>query len=238
MTNGWSMRCAIVALTIVTQTATTQMVPLPLVVEGTNLKGTELFVSVFNRGPKTITAWGVRAHLAYPGGVRRSVGITIDGYEAAVLTRKDSPVLPSNARHTIKMVVPRSVEPGDVLVVAEPSFVIFDDDTALGDDRLVSVSFQDRALNARVWRMFETILQDAKTRATDAASVLRTAELKLSEIDDSQLRASPAFVEIQHALALGLNPRYKNDHGRLLTDMLRDAPARHAVAESRATRRD
>ncbi len=159
--------------------------PLPLVVERAEVLSSDpvtarsdrISVSVHNTTDKTIVAWGVRTQVTFADGKTNGGGVSTDGFESRGLERRDSRVIPPDGRYTIaRSSFPTNRTAEDVrAVTARATFVIFDDDTALGDERSISFHFTKRADNQRAWPVIERVFAEAMARTADPREALLDA---------------------------------------------------------------
>ena len=177
--------------------------PLPLVVDRAEVLAIDpltrltdqISVSVHNTGDKTIVAWGVRTHVTFADGKTSVGGTMMDHMESRALVRRDSKILPPDARMTINSGGLSNRRPAkDVQsVTARSTFVIFDDDRALGNERDIKFFFGKRAANQRAWPVIERVFADAIARTADPREVLVAADQGLESITDESIRQSYAY---------------------------------------------
>ncbi len=154
---------------------------LPLVVDRAHLvddgdssgRSPLVSVTIRNIGQRTVVGWGFRAEVRFSDGTSKSSTTTTDGYESLGLEMWNSVVLAPGATHTSQSWGPGPRrDPWVVGVSAEPILVIFDDDTARGDESHIEFLFQQRALNHRTWPIVEKALAQASAAATDPLDIL------------------------------------------------------------------
>ena len=144
--------------------------PLQLLVERTELaeplKPGEprrgLDITLFNPGPKTVHGFFVQSMVTSADGRTSYGGVGSDAYAFPV--RKDGrggPIIAGARRpvRTSPYLPGASDEP--VSFGARVVAVIFEDDTAVGDERELQYLFERRALNQRTWPLVETIIAEA-----------------------------------------------------------------------------
>ena len=218
---------------------------LPLVVEraeiapgGPSAQGPDqISVSVHNAGDKTIVAWGVRSQITFVNGKTSGGGASSDGVEYRGLERRGSWVLPPGGRHTITFGgLPNRRAATDVrTVAARPAFVIFDDDTALGDENTIIRYFRRRAENQRAWPAIEKAFTDAMAQSSDSRQRLIDARTNLEAIVDAELQASEAYTSIHRDLTV--NSRIVPDGEALLTRLVDEIRIRRQAADAHYQRR-
>lgn len=222
-----------------------QPVPsLPLVVdEATVLPGDpedrdrwdQVSVTVRNPGKQTIVAWGVRGQIEFADGKTRPIGLSTDG-AIVTLSQRGSSVLPPDGRYTILGALPSNRPAKDVRsVTAEASFVIFDDDTALGDERSIGHHFAVRADNQRVWPVVAGAFLDAMNRWTDPREVIAAADQALAAIDDEAILKSMTYLSVRRVLGTAL--KYPRDYSVFLKSTLEEIRLRGKAADAHAQRR-
>jgi hypothetical protein len=219
--------------------------PLPLVVEraevlpidpSTRLSD-QISVSVHNASDKTIVAWGVRGQATFADGKTSIVGNSSDGVEYRDLARRDSRVLPPDGRLTINAGgLSNRRQAKDVrAVTARATFVIFDDDTALGNERDIKFFFEKRAANQRAWPVIEKAFADAMARTADPRAALIGADQGLEWITDESIRQSYAFTGIRRDLAMNL--RLTPNPAALLQRLVDEIRLRREAADAHFQRR-
>jgi uncharacterized protein (TIGR03435 family) len=219
--------------------------PLPLVVEraevlpidpSTRLSD-QISVSVHNASDKTIVAWGVRGQATFADGKTSIVGNSSDGVEYRDLARRDSRVLPPDGRLTINAGgLSNRRQAKDVrAVTARATFVIFDDDTALGNERDIKFFFEKRAANQRAWPVIEKAFADAMARTADPRAALIGADQGLESITDESIRQSYAFTGIRRDLAMNL--RLTPNPAALLQRLVDEIRLRREAADAHFQRR-
>ncbi len=209
-----------------------------LAVDHTEVVRGELAVTVHNIGGRTIMAWGVEGRVRFADGTSRRVRVTTDGYESGARGAKETSSLRPDGRYTITMHVPSSGTPSDVAAVtAMPTFMIFDDDSAAGDEEEISLLFRDRAVAQRGWQLLERILDESRIGSLDAASTLRTVQAEWEAIQDDEVRRSLAYMEIRRSLAYGVARPSSADANDFLGRFTTEANARRAAAEAHSRRR-
>jgi uncharacterized protein (TIGR03435 family) len=219
--------------------------PLPLVVErvevlpidpSTRLTD-QIAVSVHNAGDQTIVAWGVRTHVAFADGKKSTGGLMTDVFESRGLARRDNRALPPDGRLTVTAGSLSNRRPAkDVQsVTARSTFVIFDDDTALGDERDIKFFFEKRAANQRAWPVIDKVFADALARAADPREALLESDRGLEAITDEGIRQSNAYMGIRRDLTTNL--RITRDPAALLKRLVDEIRLRRAAADAHFQRR-
>jgi hypothetical protein len=217
---------------------------IPLIVEGVeilpadreNRSPRQIAVQVRNVGTCTIVAWGLRGRVTFANGVSSAVGTGIDGYESAVRAVPDDPVLQVGAVYTIRMEIPSRDVAEPVSATAVPIHAVFDDDTAVGDDRSVDFVFRQRALNARVWQLISQALDNAADGSTDAIAALRMAQAALEAAEEADRQSLPCR-EVQNRIRFALTGLHAAEIQQLFGELRKEARVRSEVAAAHAVRR-
>jgi hypothetical protein len=193
----------------------------------------KIVVRVRNQGKRTIVAWGVYATLTDAnGGVGRAGG-GIDGFEYDVIVLRDDPVLRPNYTYTIRLhPSQRGFEP--VSATAFPDYAIFDDNSAVGDERSIELWFQRRAQHAAGWRFVEGAIKEALANATPADDVLRFVEAKLGAAP-KDIRDSPPGLQVVQRIRIAL--RSPESARSLVEELSAEAGTRAKAAAARSIRR-
>jgi hypothetical protein len=191
----------IASLLCLDTTINAQPQTLPLIVEQVQIVPARdgmpggVAVTVRNIGTEVIEAWGVAGEVKYPNGTTRRMGVSTDTYETMSLPESLRPaadrskrLLPGKSATITDGVSPTPpMEPTDA--AAYPSFAVFEDDTAVGNERSIESIFSFRRLNQRVWRLaFETLTSALKQGLDDeqaAASTLAALEAAGKEVSQS-----------------------------------------------------
>ena len=189
------------------------------------------YVEVRNIGQRTIVAWNVTFTLTYPDG---RVGPGRVGRDAV------SVLDPDDRRGTVAPGATAAVECGFGWVPATTRIsdgivtaVIFDDDTALGDERQIAQMFDRRRTYQMFWQKMQVILEQATAQASDGAAVLSTIRTRMTAETDLQFK-SLADVWIQ----IHLRPRLPPTPPQAVLDRIRSmTPAEKANADAHAVRR-
>jgi hypothetical protein len=181
-------------------------------------------------------AWGVRGQIEFADGKTRPIGLSTDG-ALATLGQRGSSVLPPDGRYTITAgALPGHRPAKDVRsVTAEASFVIFGDDTALGDERSIGHHFAARAASQRVCLVVEKAFQDALNRSTDPREVLAAADQTLAPIADEAILKSLAYLSVRRVLGTAL--KYPRDYSLFLNNTLAEIRLRREAADAHFQRR-
>jgi hypothetical protein len=218
---------------LVVEEATIDLGPEVPFVPGVSGNG-KIVVRVRNQGQHTIVAWAVRASVTDANGVVRGAGGGTDGYEYDVRVLPDSPVLQPGATYTIRLAGPARFEP--VAVKATPEYAIFDDNSAVGDERSIEMQFAFRARQAAGWQFIERAIEEAPASAIAADDALRLLDAKIAGAP-REIRDSAAGRQVPQRIRLALRPGSAEAARVLLEELRVEAPARHKAAASRSIRR-
>lgn len=130
--------------------------------------GDTIDVELTNHGSKTAVAWALKYQ--YPPSVGRSGGaIEQDFYPQLVTPGKgDSPgpIEPNKSR--VVLTVPSDAYAGATLVAVS---VVYDDGTAVGDERQIRPIFDRRTSDARTWKELSATLNKLARGRVSAATV-------------------------------------------------------------------
>jgi hypothetical protein len=126
-----------------------------------------------------------------------------------------------------------------VTVTAAPTLVVFDDDTATGDETRLDRLFAARAVNEQVRRQLETLLESAVTRSVDPMSALHDAASQLGAIESAEVRRSPPFIEFDRKIASAVSSGQADaaSAASRLQQLRQEATSLRRVAEAHARRR-
>lgn len=190
-------------------------------------------VELRNIGPRTILAWGVTFKLKGPNREIEPGGLEIDAASSLPADRKSSvaPGATSGVPNCGGRVVPADTLISDGAV----TFVIFDDDTALGDERQIALAFDRRRTNQVFWQKMQLILNDAAAHDTDPAAVLSGIRHGMEAETDPQFRSLTYYQWFLNAMSPRLmaltTPQAVLERFRSLI------PAQRANADDHAVRR-
>jgi hypothetical protein len=219
--------------------------PLPLVVERAEVLPTDpvtgrsdrISVSVHNAAGKTIVAWGVRTQVTFADGKTNNGGVSTDGVEYRALAQGARRVLPPDGRSTIDLnTFPDKRTAEEVRdVTARATFVIFDDDTALGDERSIAHTFERRAVAHRTWPVMQKTFEDAMARSADPRDVLAAVDQALDAMTDKEVVSSLAYASVQRSVKNGL--RFPRDLARVVKTTLQEIHVRREAVAAHHQRR-
>ena len=244
MTGGRLPTFAVLAALALAQLPPPTTQPLPLIVERVEFVDDDRFasrlfrtteVTLFNSGSRTIHAFGIRTQLTFADARTNGGGLSTDRYENPDPPPQDvrgecGGALTPQRRCTV-MTTPsgdgrnaRDVAKAEAAI----TFVIFEDNTAAGDEREIEFYFGHRALNHRAWPVIEKIVTDAIAQGGDAFSTLFTIREELGHVK-GDVRLSRAFQSFDSLLAMNLK-RPKADYALYLQWIAEDVRKRRARA--------
>jgi hypothetical protein len=192
-----------------------------------------IYFTIHNRGDRTITAFGLRAEIRLADGTNTQTTLTVD---TAVSMRAANPeVLPPGNRFTgsAGLVPP----PSAVDVAAMPAAVVFDDDTALGDETLIARIFAGRAVHQRFWRLLEQIVSDVTQVISDADTALRTIDTRLEAAADADIAKTAVYAEIRRRMSSDRINKLKHSPRQVLLDLVKATAVGRRNADAHAQRR-
>jgi hypothetical protein len=137
-------------------------------------------VEVRNTGQRAILAWAVKFQLTYPDGRVAPGGVGVD--TASSLSEQPPGAIAPGA--TAANNCGGLVVPADTAISAgSVAYVIFDDDTALGDEGEIARVFERRRTRQMFWQRMQAILDEASS-ATNAAAVLSRIQERMGADTD------------------------------------------------------
>jgi len=219
---------------------------LPLVVEATRIlpadaarAGIPNFeIVVRNIGDRTIVAAGIRTELRFGDDYVHRGGVSSDGGESRDLPQKKPLIIAPDGRYTFQnQSWPGGRRASDMVSAkAEPTFVIFDDDTALGNESDIRHYFKAREDNHRAWPVIDGIFADAVARNPNPHEALVAAQTGIEAITDDVIKGSNAFRWAQSMLSMNLKFS-RPDDTPLLNSMLDEIHVRRLANEQHYRRR-
>jgi len=223
--------------------AAPSVAPMPLVIEQVQIvparsgKGRELEVTIFNPGPRTIHAWGITAELTGAEGRTSKGGLSTDAYEYESISPESGPLRPGSRRRVYPgNHWPDGKEPTILSLNVEPKFLIFDDNTAVGDELEIEHYFQRRARNHRAWPVLEKILTKAAAAGGDPLLALVQVRDELAALKDGEAKASDAWRWLDSMLSMNMKIQTL-DHAAFLEHLMKSLQMRKAAAERHYQRR-
>jgi hypothetical protein len=192
-------------------------------------------VEVLNSGQRTILAWGVRFVVKRSDGTRvQSGGFSVDSASSLPEDRLLS-LAPGQTTHN---------EGGGALALQETiltdglvTFVIFDDDTALGDERELAFMFARRRTRQTFWRKMLAIVDDATSHPTDPSVMLARIGERMEAEPDPQFREGTWYNEILARMSARRMEPAGTTPQRVLDDLRTTVAAQKANADAHAIRR-
>jgi hypothetical protein len=192
-------------------------------------------VEVLNTGQRTILAWGIKWVLKRPDGQRvGSSGWSTDTASVPPEERKMS-LAPGQTAHPYGggAVVPADSLFSDIAL----TFVIFDDDTALGGEREIAGLFARRRERHDFWQKMQTILDDATTHAAEPSAVLSRMRQRMEAETDPKFRQEPYYKEILARMSTSRMERTQTTPERVLTNIQRTISTHKSNADRHVNRR-
>jgi hypothetical protein len=192
-------------------------------------------IEVLNTGQRTILAWGVRYVLKSPDG--RPVGNSGFGTDSASSVPEDRTIslAPGRTVHNSGggAVVPADAQFSDVTV----TFVIFDDDTALGDEREIARHFAQRRTQQAFWQKMQTIFNEVTADETDPSAVLEGIRRSMEADTDPKFREGIYYNEILARMSARRMELSQGTPDGVLKNLRTLITARKANADAHANRR-
>jgi hypothetical protein len=222
------------------ETPRTQPPPsgLQLVVERTELSRPDrpeepprsLLITLFNPGPRTVHGFFVQSMTTSADGRTSYGGVGSDAYAFPGQEEgRGGPILPG-ARRIVHTGYPyRPGTEGPVSFGARVVSVIFEDDTAVGDEKEIQYLFERRALNQRTWPLVGKVIAEAVAAGGEPQTVLERIASALEAISDESFQRTDA-----HAVSrvLSLNVKHTRDPALLLETFVAEVRERRAATEA------
>ena len=214
--------------------------PLQLLVERTELAeplkpgdpGRDLSVTLLNPGPKTVHGFVVQSMATSADGRTSYGGFGSDTYAFPV--REDGlggPII-TGARRTVRTGPYLRGEP--VSFGARVVAVIFEDDTAVGDEKELQYLFERRALNRRTWPLVETIISEAVAAGGEPRTVLERIASAGQAFPDESFQMTDAHAALR---GLSINLKLTRDPTLLLETFVADVRAKRQATDLHYRRR-
>lgn len=221
--------------------APTTSEPLPLIVERAEFAAADpvtgrpegIEFTLYNVGSKAIDAWGVRMVVRLEDGYISNTGLSTDGYATPEDPERGWGPLSAGSRRTefSSYSKPTGRDPKVVSIDVEPSFVIFADNTAAGDEQEIRSYFRQRALDHDAWPVLENVIAGVLAADGNPEQVLLDIHEALIRIKGEGVRASQAYRWLDRTLAVNLKiPQL--DHSAYLQRLLSDIGMRRAKADA------
>ena len=218
--------------------------PLQLVVERTELADPfragepprGLNVTLFNPGPKVVHGWSVQTMATFADGHTSYGGAGSDGHAYPVREDGRGGPIVVGGRRLFHSGYSTRVGTADVPVSigARVTAVIFEDDTAVGDEREIEFLFARRAANQRTWPRIETIVAAAMAEGAEPRAVLERIASALAAITDKEFQTTDARAA---GSTLSMNLKITKDPAALLKQFLADIQQKRAATEAHWQRR-
>ena len=191
-------------------------------------------VEVFNTGQRTVLAWGVNFVLKRPDGQREGAsGLGTDAGSVPAEQRTMS-VAPGRAVASGRGGrVPADALFSDMVV----SFVIFDDNSALGDEKEIAWQFAQRRDRQMFWQTMQAMLDRATTHDADPTAVLAQLRQGMEAESDPKFRQQPYYNEFLARMSARRIELTQTTPASVLKDIQTTVSAQKANADAHANRR-
>jgi lysophospholipase L1-like esterase len=191
-------------------------------------------ITVRNTGTRVIEAWGVTGEVRYTNGATRRIGVGTDTYETTSLPESMRPPaatskrLPPGGQATITTSTSTVALATPIDATAFPTYVVFEDDTAVGDEQMIEFVFSRRRLARRVWRLASEAWTTAAERNLNPDESARSIIAALEDAGE----------EVAQSVPLSIVKRTLSSYDRGKLQRLRvEIESRLAAAERHAERR-
>jgi hypothetical protein len=166
-------------------------------------------------------------------GLTSNTGLSTDGYATPEDPERGWGPLNAGSRRTefSSYSKPTGRDPKVVSIDVEPSFVIFGDNTAAGNEPEIRSYFHQRALDHGAWPVIENVIAGVLAADGNPEQVLLDIHEALIRVKGEDVRASHAYQCLDRALAVNLKiPQL--DHSAYLHRLLSDIGMRRAKADA------
>jgi hypothetical protein len=190
--------------------------------------------TLVNRGNRRIVAWEISSRWRFADGTVRRHGTARDRYQRLADPNPADHVLDPGERELVTRAGGPIHKTGlpVVAIEAEVAYVIFDDDTASGDDALIEAVFRRRQFDQQVWRFIERTLIDAIASSGTPDLALQTLVGALDS-SDALIRGDLQSQVIRRRVELHVKGSPTIDP----SELLKESRARLAAAAAHAIRR-
>ena len=153
-----------------------------------------LTITLFNPGPKTIHGWSVQSMSTFADGYTSYSGHQSDSYMSRETTDHTGPLV-ARARRVLRTgySIRNGTPEAPVSFGARVTAVIFDDDTAIGDEKDIQMLFERRATEQRLWPAIEQLVEAAVAPGGDPRAVLERILSDLQAIATDEMRQTYAY---------------------------------------------
>ena len=196
-----------------------------------------LVVTVRNRGNRTVAAWGVAIEVRRVDGSTGRLALRFDSVEDTAVNHPLNPRLLPDARHTASQPAPLGRDLSPVVdVAATPTFAVFDDDTAVGDEKSIAATFDDRLVRRQIWQLAEQALTRETQRGAGPDAALRGADAELEAVTDERLRQSLTLTIARQMMSWSLRDR-RPDRSLVVQELQQQIGLRRTANTAHAQRR-
>ena len=219
--------------------------PLELVVESIELAepfrpgepSRGLTITLFNPGPKAVHGWSVQSMATFADGHTTYGGMQADAYAFPVREDGRGGPIVAGARRALREGYSYRTGTTDVPVSvgARVVAVIFEDDTARGDEKHIQELFARRALNQRAWPIVQTIVDEARADGGDPRAVLERILAEVTARSDDTYATPDAFRWTRSTIATNL--KFTTDPARLLDTVVAGVQEKRRATEAHWQRR-
>jgi hypothetical protein len=133
--------------------------------------------------------------------------------------------------------MPLQLPPEAVDLAATPTAVVFDDDSAEGDETFIERLFARRIVHQRFWRELEKVLDDVTSRATSPDTALPMIEAQVAAWTDSEIRNTAEYAETRRRIAAATILQLRQTPEQVVGALAQEAKRRRAEADAHAQRR-
>jgi hypothetical protein len=122
-------------------------------------------------------------------------------------------------------------------VSARPTYAIYDDDLAVGDEQLIEAAFARRRRDRTLWQFAEASFVQLPRDAPDVRLTIQSALNKVRELESRTVGASTRYLEIVRELELALEAEDPAAARSAFERVLARVTARRVAADAHQVRR-
>jgi hypothetical protein len=173
-----------------------------------------------------------------PAGEAVYISASTDGYNERQVSPAAATSVAPDGVHTIVVTANGpNVGVGGIEVSARPTYAIYEDDVAIGDEQLIEAAFARRRRDRALWQTAEASLLELPRDAPDVRHTIRSALDRVTELQDGTVGGSTRYAEIIGELEQALGADDPAAARSAFERVLARVTARRAAADAHQVRR-